>query len=403
MATTVQNVIDKMNIHMGDSGTDSISSVNRIEAINIATEWLINSFGFDMSDLTYDLSFFDTVYYYNITTDVPRFAEPVDLRVKDPLRHVAPFTRKTPRDFALEITEATGEDMFTIERRDSTTRLGVIHNSRFSAIVLHDCDSLTANGTWAVDASGSDATNLTLDSNEFQAGNASLNFDIDVSQSVNNLATIDNSTMAAVNLTNDEDLSSYVARVYIPDVTNFTSVTVYWGSDSTNYWSGTATTDILGNAFVAGWNRISVAWSATTKTSSPDVAAIDYLRLDFNYAGGQGDDTDFRVDDIRMIRPVTLELSYESWRVGESSGGTDLSQFTATADVPFWSGLYDFFDTPIAYKAASVIQLGTTGELTRGEKNEDLSNQELRKVKVKFPSSQLRQSKNFKVFGLKWK
>src|SRR3990167_8147776 len=40
---------------------------------------------------------------------------------------------------------------------------------------LHDCDSLTANGTWSVCGDG---TNLTADTLDYVSGSASLNFDL---------------------------------------------------------------------------------------------------------------------------------------------------------------------------------------------------------------------------------
>ena len=55
--------------------------------------------------------------------------------------------------------------------------------------------------------------------------NLALRLNIGVSQSGNNRATIENSTMDSEDLTDDRNVSSWVLDIKIPDVTNITSVT----------------------------------------------------------------------------------------------------------------------------------------------------------------------------------
>ena len=121
--------------------------------------------------------------------------------------------------------------------------------------MLNDFDSLiTGGGTWTLDTTNGDGTNLTVDTNEYKQGSASLNFDVDVSQTANNKVILYNSTLTEMDLSSYEDLAAFIFWVYIPDVTYFSSVTLYWGSDSSNYWSATVTTDMNGTAWASGWN-----------------------------------------------------------------------------------------------------------------------------------------------------
>ncbi len=403
MAVTISNLQDNVNLYIRDSGTDSVTAADRLDAITEATRQLYNDFGFDFTNRTYSLDYFDGIHYYDITTDVPDFSEPADLRRKEG-DHTENFTRKTPREIAVEIDNGDSEKSFAIEYKNQKAFLVVNHPSKYSAGSLHDCDSLTANGTWSADTSTSDATNLTADTVEKNQGSASLNFDIDVSQSGNNRAIISNSDMSSRNLSSDENLSTLAADIWIPDVTTFTSVTSYWGSSSSAYWSGVATTDILTNSFSANeWNTIGVAWADSAATGSGDASAINYLRFDFNYEAGQGDDTDFRIDNIRMVRPEVLKLHYETWAIGvtSTSDSTLVYDFTVATNVPFFSGTYDYFAVYVAHLAAAILfrKMGLTQDSTN---EEQIAARELDRLKRKFPTSQLRPTKNFKVKGLRW-
>lgn len=392
MATDVKEVQDRVDQYLGDSSTDTLTANDRIRAITEAVRELYSELNPDFAIKTYEFSYYDTINLYDLSTDVPDFAIPTDMR------NVTgnSFTRKSAREISDEVANGFEGSSFGIERKDRKNWLIISHTSEFLATTLHDCDSVTANGTWAVDSSGSDATNLTADTNEKKQGTASLNFDADVSQSGNNLATLENPDMTAHDLTNDEDLSSFIMWVYIPDVTNFTSVTVYWGSSSSAYWSATATTDAFGTAFSNGWNRIRVDWTDATKTSTPDVTAINYLRVDFNYTSSLIDETDFRIDEILMVRPQTLTLHYQTAYIGETNGGTALQEFTTTTDVPHYSGMYDFWDVYAAFRATAIL-FRQLQELDMAREYDGLAQRELNRLKGKFPDSSLGITKNFKI------
>lgn len=403
MATTVLTVQNKVNQFLhGDTSTNSVSAADRLAAITTSVQELITEFGFDNQNATQSISYLDSVHTYNLTSSNPNFTEPIDLRRDSPY-HNDFFTRKNPRDLAVEIDNGTTEPSFGIERKDQTTNLVVNFQPRFKALSIHPCDSLTSNGTWAADAVNSDATtaSLAVDTVDYKEGSASLIFNITVAQSVNNRATLSNSTLTPVNLTTDNGLSSWVMWVKIPDVTYFTSVTFYWGSSSTAYWSATVTTDLSGAAWKAGWNRIKFDWSSATKTSTPDVTLINYLRIDYNYSASQADATGFHLDDIKLCRPENLTLFYESSYVGANSGGTKLFAFTATSDVPFYSGMYDYFDNVVAHRSAAIL----FAEMGLGM-DAQAENAEVEKAKKnlmdRFPSSRLTETQNFKVRGLNW-
>ena len=401
MSLTVLQIQNELNSAIGDTSTDRITAAERLQAISEGCIWAQEELANDLQNYTFSLDYFDTVNYYKVTSDIADLLEGADLRRTKDKQNQA-FAHKSPREVAEDIGGGSSESSWTIERRDGDTFVGVNHFTDKTAITVSNFGSLTANGgTWAVDATNSDATNLTVDSVEFQNGTASLNFDVDVSQSANNRATILNSDYNDANWSGNEDVGSHIIRAYLPSITSNT-FTVYWGSDSSNYWSATVTTDLGGSAFAVGWNRFKVDWSDATATGSPDATAITYLRIDFNYGAGQGDDTDYRIDDWILANPEELTYHYLSWKVGtDTTGATDLFKFAATTDIPYFSGMYDNVMYPVAHKAASIIfrNLRLFNE-SQFEEQEALKS--IKNIKKLIPSSRIPETRNFKVLGLKF-
>ena len=399
MSITIADNITNLDTYFGDSSTDRVSEAERFQAITEATVWMLEELGNDHAVKTYALNYLDTVSYYKITTAVSDLLASADLRrgVNDQNRMAQALSS---RAVAEKIGQGSTEFAWAIDRKDSDSFIGVTLNSKNRATIVADFDALTAGGgTWVVDDTNSDATNLTVDTVEKQAGSASLNFDADVSQSGNDLATILNTTMNTFDLSAHEDLASWLFEAYVPDVTNFSSFTLTWGSDTSNYWSATVTTDINGTAWANQWNTVKIDWADATKTGSPDVSAIVYMQIDFNYTGSQTDDTDFRVDYLRLVNPEKLTFHYVSWDVGTDTGGTDITAFSATTDVPFYSGKYDQYKYVVAHKAAAILFYSIRlREEAQSEEREAAVT--LKRQRETFPVSKVQESHNFKVSGV---
>jgi hypothetical protein len=405
MAITLADIQTNLNTYLGDASTDRISAAERYQAITEATTWLQEETQNDHTIDTYDLNYFDTVNEYKVTTSIADLLEGADLR-REPQLQFESFTRKSSRELAEEIGQAFGESSFAIERRDRNAYLVVNHASRYTARVISSFESTEdGGGTWAVDATNSDATNLTEDATWSTDGAGCLNYDLTVAQSGNNRGTVQNSTLDELDLSDDENLSSFILDVYIPDVTYVTGYTMYWGSSTTAYWSLTSTTDINGNALVTGKNTIKFTWSSATKTLTPDVEAIDFIRIDVNYSASQANATDFRIDRLRLVRPEILKFYYTSWAVGEVSAAdsTEILAFTATTNVPYFSGQYDQYKYAVAHKAASILFTSPLRLNNQSLAEEKLAVQQLQRVKKLIPVSKTPEMKSFKVRGISFR
>src|SRR3990167_5706914 len=161
------------------------------------------------------------------------------------------------------------------------------------------------NGTWAI---GDDAENITADNGDFREGIGSVNFDIDVSDSGNNYASIQNSAMNAVDL-NDFANNGYIRLwVYIPSIIEFTNILIRWGSGTGAYWESAAIeTDVYGRPLHTGWNYLETKWEDASITGAPDPQGIDFLYVRFVYTASYGDQTDARIDNISIFdKPFSI-------------------------------------------------------------------------------------------------
>lgn len=405
MAITVNDIQTNLNTYLGDTSVDRISAAERLQAITEATVWLQEQLQNDHTVDSYKLNYYDTVHEYKVTNTIADLLQSADLRRTETYQ-THTFANKSSRELAEEIGDSFSESSFAVSRKDGDSYLMINHDSRYKAWLLSDFDSLTdGGGTWVVDSTNSDATNLTLDNSEYLYGNGSLNFDISVSQSANNRATIYNSTIDALDMTIYNDTSSFIMEVYIPDVTYISSITLFWGSSSSAYWSNTVTTDINGTAFANGWNRVKFDWNSSTMTSTPDVTSITYFRIDVNYSSSQANDTDFRLDYLRLVKPEQLTFLYTSWSIGHTSTSdlTKIYAFNATTNVPFFSGQYDQYKFAVAHKAASLLYNTPLRlpDISKTEEVEALS--QLARVRKIVPKSSNPEVHGFKVNGVSFR
>lgn len=199
-----------------------------------------------------------------------------------------------------------------------------------TSIILHNCDSITSNGTWVASV---DASNITLDSIDYIT-NKSLNFDLASGAST---AVLTNSAMStAVDLSDYDEQGSVYMWVFIPtDVTiaNITNFILRWGNDSSNYWSKTVTTNNEGNTFTTGWNLLRFDWTSATETGTVVPATIDYLVFTITKAGGEAANTDWRIDDITFRKGSVYYLVYYTKYGWQTTAGAYIEESTTTTDL----------------------------------------------------------------------
>lgn len=269
------------------------------------------------------LDVFTGVYEYPTPSD---FFDVINIQRQDSPRD---YLRVKPEDFWTNFD--TYSEVLSVDTYRSNHSI-LFKTADISAVKeINNCDSLTANGTWAAEGS-TDASNVTLDTVNMVEGSGAVSFDVVVGGSGNDYAAVQNSTMAQVDLTDFANKGTVFLDLYIPSVTALSSITLRWGNDSSNYYSRTVTTQFNGYGFRTGVNTLGFAWSGATETGSVTDTAIDYINVRVTYTSSYTSQTGFILDNIRVVNPFRMSLRYYSTAFVVDSSGVYAAKFTNTTD-----------------------------------------------------------------------
>lgn len=303
----------------------------------------------------------ETIRIQNLTNalheDIFDYALPSDVK-GDGIIDIRPQVNRTEFDnfsqfssepFDLSKHLSGGRNRIQIKYDDGIKSIRIAKTISPRPIAIHQMDSITNNGTWAV---GGDATNLTQDKITFVFGNASLNFDMNASGSA---AHIENSTMSQVDLTDHDEVSSLFINIYLPDPSIITSVNLRWGNSATVHWNRTVTTAHDATAFRTGWNILRFDWDGATQTGNVDPSVIDTLRVTVNYDGTA--ETDIRVDKITSSLGKIFEIEYYSKFIFRTSAGVFQETTSDDSDIiNLDTESYNIFLFEVAEMLAQQIQ-----------------------------------------------
>jgi hypothetical protein len=227
-------------------------------------------------------------------------------------------------------------DRFAIQNLAGVQTLRVKSNCGLSASI-NTATSYNSNGTWV----GAGAIS-TVGTNNYEGYNLSSS----VSFTFNGTTgTLTNSTFTALDLSIFQNRGNIYFDVYLPSVTNVTSFSLEWGSDASNYFSASMTTNYLGQPFAVGWNRLKASWSnIPTTVGTPVVTAINYVQLTMTCSMSTNvGQVLFQNVFVAENIPITLTY-YSTNMVTQASDSTQYQVFqnpANTSDFPLWSGRWD--------------------------------------------------------------
>lgn len=231
------------------------------------------------------------------------------------------YRRIDGADFSVHKSQGVLYDEFTISYNNGEQFIKINSVDGFSSALLHDATSLTENGTWAVDSVNSDATNISLNSVNIIDSSAAIQFDIDVSQSANNYALVSIPDAEAVDLTDYLGLGKSRFWIHLPSVSEFTSITYRWGTDSSNYYYKTVTTQYDGSSFIAGPNYVEFDWATATTVGTPTITNIIYHAIQLSYTASFTDQTAVRFEGIVMYLPIPYKMVYYTSYLSKTAAG----------------------------------------------------------------------------------
>lgn len=315
--------ISQINDHLDGMGHGTTTNkITNIEALHerAAATFLVKCHPLEViRNATMANLVHDDVYNYSLPSD---FGSIIDLIPDDERESWDRAVRNRAGQFDLE--KAIKNQTLSIEAVDGTKFARINWRTR-QGKVLNELNSLTGNGTWSAQGS---ATNVVLDTIFKKSGSASVRFDLVASGD-----GIKNTTMTAVDLTDEDEIADVFVWVYFPSITNLTSISAVWGNDlTTKYWTSTAqTTQADGSAFKTGWNLLKFSWSAATETGTVAPATIDSFKLTVAATGAI---VDIRVDNIifSIGRPFDLKY-YSKYLFKDGTTGTWKSIPTSDNDI----------------------------------------------------------------------
>lgn len=260
-----------------------------------------------------EINLFDKIYDYSPWSDL-KGKKLLDLRPQANRSILDDFNQTFTEDFDRD--KDFQNDQFSVEF-DEGSKVLRINKDVANSIAVDDVSSITS---WT--ASGG-ATNLAVDTILFFENGASLRFDLGATG-----GTL-TSSLTAVDLSEHENKSSLFRKVFFPDSSIITSVTLRIGSSATDYFSITGTIHL--GTIRSGVNIYRFDWNGATETGTVDTDNMDYEQLIIVSTSA---DTDIRIGQLTSKLPVPYEGVYYSNAIFRpASGSTWITQPTAETDI----------------------------------------------------------------------
>lgn len=288
---------------------------------------------------------FDQVYDYPAPADL-KGNKVIDIR---------PQVNRTLRDRynqsyneTFDITKGiSNSPQFTINFNTALKTLRMANPQLQNGIIINTADTIASNGTWSTFGT---ASNLKEDNVNYVGGIGSLAFDL-AAGLPGSSGGVENSTMEIVDLTAHVNQAVEFWYVYLPTASVFTSVTLRWGSSSTDYYEQVTTVTQQNTVFQNGWNLLAVNWLGATVVGVPNPAAINYLRVEYIYDGTP--QVAVRLNNITSRLGTIMEIEYYSKFLFRDAS-TGVFQETITDDSNFVNldtETYNLFTYQVAYLA----------------------------------------------------
>lgn len=254
--------------------------------------------------------------------------------------------------------------------------LSNLYTDRASAL-LHDMNSITENGTWAVADNG---TNIVVNENNYISGDGSISVDL---APAGTILSIVNTTLATFDLT---DITKIFGWVYLPTIENLSSATLRIGNDASNYYEDVITTPFNTDEFQVGWNFI--GFDIGTLTGTVDLDDVDYIKLSLTFSSAPATLTGFLFDNILASVADPAEIIYYSELPWQGTDGIWKLDSTTNEDIlNVTEAEYPVFLLEVAADLAPMVPM-SEADIARINKNR---NKAAKLYKQRYPSRRIKE------------
>lgn len=292
---------------MGDTGTDT--NIER-DLINSAVRTAISDMDFrgNIRESVLTPNLMDNQYDYALPNDV-KADRIIDLRPQntDSRGEFETYNLLPPEEF--DRRKKVEKGIYTILNDDLTRILRVSADVEDETLTINELD---VSDCWDGIGNTPDS-NPKTDADDFIQGNGAVRFADTVIGAGDSVIGLENRTITTF------DVSPYLSRgsffVYGKLDTgdaSINTINVRLGSDSSNYYTFTDSTQNDCSAFQTGWNLLRMDASSRVTTGTPVDTAIDYAAIFWGRDSGTHLDTDFSFDYLIAKRGKYYNLSYYS-------------------------------------------------------------------------------------------
>jgi hypothetical protein len=267
---------------------------------------------------------FNGIFDYTCNTDLKASAL-IDIP-QQAKREDGEFFMVPPTEF--DIKRQRG--MVAIDDFNGTRVLKISSNVSDKTLLLSELDSTTSGGgTWT--AVG-DAVSIEADADDYIKGNGSLKFAI--SAAAGTTAGIHNTGLSTFDMT-DYLNGNGAAFVWhkITSTTGLTNIILKIGSDSSNYYSKTITTQADGTAFTTGWNLLKFDLTSLSTTGTPTDTSGTFAALYMTKTTGKVSESDYKFDWLVLKVGKTADVKYYSKYGWQTAAGAYIENSTEDTDV----------------------------------------------------------------------
>jgi hypothetical protein len=323
---TVNKILNKINDFLGYSGTDTTTEQNqKISAINSALSFILGEFDFENSIKTTTLEFSEDQLVYSLPSDFVYLISLAYDNSDEPY-----ISENNRRDWLYETPETLiklgGRPADAVLYSLEGNKIYILTKNVYPPLSIEKCENTTGFSVL------NDAVNLGTSSFFKKEGDKSIKFDIDVSNSALNRASIKKTFTPSLNLKTYENKGSFTLWLYIQQTTNLTSISLNWATDVANYYKTTVTSQSDGSPFAIGWNFLKFNWKDAIIVGNPDSQNITYIQLDIDYNSSFTSSNNWFLDDIKVLVYDPIVVKYYTNLVVKDTTGSLKSSITATTD-----------------------------------------------------------------------
>lgn len=356
VTVTFQDLINQTADLVGNYTTSTIDLGNTQRAVNRAVEYVQRRLGLPSDRKIFTFNYYEDTKFYALPVG---YSEDIELYYNTTNGNVG-GDHNTPEN-RWDRTEDTAilrsSGQYSSQKKYSFTTMNgsnqvLLNGSNLRpGVLLNSLDSISGL-TFSSSISGA-----AVDNNIFKQGAGSVSFNVNTGESTSTI------TMTGVNYDIRQFLNGNAAyRLYVffpTGVTTsvITNVGLNLVSSAGNSYNITATTDYLGAAWASnGWSLLSFPLANATQTGSPVASSITSVSITLPHAGSFTPFTTMRIDDLYVVNPDIMDLTYySSYKGTDTTGNTAKVLMDTSSDILSFGSFAPDLIWPIAIKAAAIL------------------------------------------------